>query len=365
VVAGPDFLDNGAIRVEVEPNTGDIRRLASAGAGASRKSQIVGAGGGFGAYLYVAGRDPSKAERAGRPTIEQVSTGPLVATLRITSAAPGTERLVRTVTLVAGSDRIDVETALLKTSVRTKESAHVAFPLDLPGATIRVDQGEALVAIEADQLPGACKDFIGAPGALDVSNDKAGVAIASADAPIFELGAITDERSEAGLPRMWRTVAAPGTTIYAYLLNNYWHTNYKADQAGPLVFRFTIQPHGRFDAAGLRRFGAEVEQPLVAWPSAPGVPLPRPAFAFDSPSIVVSSLRPEGAGSSLIVRLYNASWTEAVARLGDESVRLPPFGTRTIRVPSAVEPSNDGAFTAEPKVRDGRCTAPSKTSGSP
>ena len=335
VASGPDFLDNGTIRVEIDPTTGDIHRIVSAGVGHPGGTEFVGPGGNFGAYLYVPGRDPSKAERAGRPTIEQVSTGPLVATLRITSAAPGTERLVRTVALAAGSDRVELQALLQKTMVRTKESAHLAFPLDIPGGTIRVDQGEALVAIEADQLPGSCKDFIGAQGAIDVSNDRAGVSIASADAPLFELGALTDERSENSLPRTWRSAVAPGTTLYAYLLNNYWHTNYKADQAGPLAFSFTIRPHGGFDAPSLRRFSAEVEQPLVAAPVAPDGVLPLPRLVLDSASIVVSSLRPDAEGHGLIFRLYNASAAEATGRLSGAPVRLLPFGTRTIYVPFA------------------------------
>ncbi len=332
VAAGLTFLDNGTVRVEIDPATGDIRRLVSTGAGGPGTRNLVGPGGGLGAYLYVPGRDPSKAERPGRPTIELVDAGPLVATLRVAGAAPGTERLVRTVTLAAGSDRVELQALIEKTAVRTKESAHLAFPLDLPGGTIRVDQGEALVAIEADQLPGSCKDFIGVTSAIDVSSGVAGVSIASADAPLFEPGAITDERTANSMPRTWREAVAPGTTVYAYLLNNYWHTNYKADQAGPLEFSFSIRPHGAFDAAGLRRFGAEIEQPLVAAPVAAAAAAP-PPFAFDSASIVVSSVRPDSAGDGLIVRLYNASSAEATGRLDGSPVRLPPFGTRTIRVP--------------------------------
>jgi hypothetical protein len=54
-----------------------------------------------------------------------------------------------------------------------------------------------------------------------------------------------------------------GTTVHAYLLNNYWHTNYKADQQGPLRFRFILRPHGA-EPPGRSRLSRDLEQPLAA-----------------------------------------------------------------------------------------------------
>mgnify|MGYP000741737662 CR=1 FL=1 len=47
----------------------------------------------------------------------------------------------------------------------------------------------------------------------------------------------------------WMTRALPGTELVAYAMNNYWHTNFKADQPGHVSFRVTLLPHGAFDAA--------------------------------------------------------------------------------------------------------------------
>ena len=108
------------------------------------------------------------------------------------------------------------------------------------------------------------------------------MAIASLDAPLFEIGALTDERSVNGRPRAWRKQVAPGSDVFAYLLNNYWHTNYKADQAGPMTFRFHVRPHGAFDAG--RRSGASgaaSEQPLLVMPAALDAPLPALPFSLE------------------------------------------------------------------------------------
>ena len=351
VVLSGTSLDNGRVRVDVDPATGDIRSLTSA---ALPGRQFVRDGAGLNAYLYVAGRDPAKAARSGAPTIRAIASGPLVATVEITSDAPGASRLVRRVSLAAGADGVDIETTIDKTLVREKESAHLAFPLNVAGGVVRADLGEAVVTFERDQLPGSCKDFVGVTSAIDVSNDRAGVTIASLDAPLFEIGALTDERSVNGRPRAWRKQVAPGSDVFAYLLNNYWHTNYKADQAGQVTFRFHVKPHGPFDPADLRRVGAGSEQPLLALPSAADTPLPRLPFRFESAATVVSSMKPTDDGSAFLVRLYNPSAASADGRLvstgttplrvaeSDETGRpgkpvgetltLPPFGTLVLRV---------------------------------
>ena len=241
-------LDNGLVRLVVDPATGDIRSLQAASApGADFASGPLG----LHAYRYVPGFDPAAAVGPGRAHVVVEEAGPLVATLRIESDAPGAKRLVRRVTVIAGDDRVWLETVVDKSKVREKESAHVAFPFNIASPVVRVDEGEAVVIFGKDQLPGSCFDFIGVHSAVDVSGDRTGIALATLDAPLVEVGALTDERRAEGQPRTWRNKPAPGAAVFAYLLNNYWHTNYKADQDGELRFRFVLQPHGVFDSAAL------------------------------------------------------------------------------------------------------------------
>ncbi len=53
--------------------------------------------------------------------------------------------------------------------------------------------------------------------------------------------------------------------IFAYVLNNYWHTNYRAEQGGPLVFRFSITSNrGGFSKPDALARGWEMFCPTVA-----------------------------------------------------------------------------------------------------
>lgn len=267
--------------------------------------------------------------------------------------------MVRRVTLVSGSPVVELETVVFKNQVRAKESAHLAFPFNVTNPTIRADEGGAIVVPERNQLPGSCRDFIGVHSAVDVSGSGYGVALASLDAPLVELGAMTDETQDPkARVRGWRTKTAAGSTVYAYLLNNYWHTNYKADQEGPLSFRFAVRPHGAdADDVALRRFGAEQEQPLIAYVVDADAKPARAPFLVEGGGVMVSSIRAEAtsdgktATGARLVRLYNASSRPATARLSSRGgapvraeyaqdsrtlpnagVTLPPFGTILLRV---------------------------------
>lgn len=58
-----------------------------------------------------------------------------------------------------------------------------------------------------------------------VSNRDYGVTWSAGNAPLIEIGAITAEQP-------WMKTIEPSSSFYSYVMNNYWHTNYKADQEG-------------------------------------------------------------------------------------------------------------------------------------
>jgi hypothetical protein len=245
-----------------------------------------------------------------------------------------------------------MEIEIDKIAVRDKESAHVAFPLNVPEGAIRVDLGEALVEPERNQLPGSCRDFIGAHSVVDISNRESGVSIASLDAPLLELGAITDERQNDRGTRNWRERTAAGTTVYAYLLNNYWHTNYKAYQQGPLTYRFVLWPHGAFDPVAVRRFSDEQDQPLLVFPVDPAEPELRAPFTLAGDPVTLSALRVADDGAALAARIFNPSSKTATVTVrpsaqgarvslvtsqgmqaaADGRLAVPALGTRTVRI---------------------------------
>jgi alpha-mannosidase len=98
-------------------------------------------------------------------------------------------------------------------------------------------------------------------------------------------------------------------------MNNYWHTNYKADQEGLVVFRYSVQPHEAFRPDVAARFGVERRQPLIAVLADPTKPPVKSLLQVSSSSVLVSSLKAIEGGKALLLYLYNPMSS-------DQSVRL-------------------------------------------
>jgi hypothetical protein len=347
VTARQSRLANGRVAIVVDGDTGGIRSLKHR----SIPSDLVDpdADHGLNEYLYVAGRSPDDPQRSGPVRIEVVENGPIVASLRIESEAPGCYGLSRELRLIAGADHVEIINRINKQRVLAQEGVHFAFPLQVPQGEVRFDIAWGIVRSGQDQLPGACKNHLTAQRWVDVSNRDFGLTLATIDAPLVEVGAIRADPLAVG----WIEELEPSATLYSYVMNNYWETNFLAGQEGLVSFRYALLPHGPFDAAAAHRFGTESSQPLIVVPMREGMSPPVAPLRMDPGSVVVTSLRPSEDGEALMIRLFNPSerpqqavlrWPRAApaavwisspfedrARSLTGSLTLPPWGIATLR----------------------------------
>ena len=295
-------LNNGRIALTVDEKTGAIKSLKWK----KLKADLVNRKNGFGLndYFYVAGRNPKEPQRNGPVKISVKERGPVVASLLIESDAPGCHKLSREVRLVAGMDRVDIINIIDKQKIYKQEAVHLAFPFNVPKGMMRMDTPWAVVRPEIDQLPGACKNYFTVQRWVDVSNKDYGVTWATVDAPLVEVGAITnDPRGGVG----WIKKIEPSTTLYSYVMNNYWETNYKAGQEGPTTFRYSIMPHRRFDSGKASKFAIERSQPLIAVPVDSEAPIQRSILSVEPTGVIVTAFKPSEDGKAWVVRLFNTT----------------------------------------------------------
>jgi alpha-mannosidase len=346
-------VGNGKISAGIGPDTGAVTSLRWAD-GPARELVDRDLAPGLGHYLYVPGTDPKTARTVSTVKVRPGEKGPLVASLIVESDAPGAKGLVREFRVIAGLSRFEIVLTLDKKKVREKEGVHIAFPFDVAGGTVRVDVGSGSVRPEADQIPGACRDFFCARDSVDISNNDFGVTWTPLDAPLGEIGTITDETPGDGERRSWLKSLDPSTLLFSYAMNNYWHTNYRADQEGPVTLRYAVEPHRGADPATAKKLGAEAMTPLVPMRADAAAPVPRFPLAVEPGSFVATSLRPSADGKAWILRLLNASDRPEELRLSGEafdrgrvflsdlgegelipvagSVNAPGFGILTLRV---------------------------------
>ncbi|HLV86849.1 MAG TPA: glycoside hydrolase family 38 C-terminal domain-containing protein [Candidatus Sulfotelmatobacter sp.] len=290
-------LENVFITLSINPQTGAVESLKWKGSGAD---VVDHSGEGLNQYLYVPGTDPAKAQALSNVRVKVKEQGPLVASLLVEADAPGTKSYSSEVRLAAGIDRVDLITNFDKKAVREKEGVHIAFPFAVPDGQLRYDVADAFVRPEVDQLAGACKNFFSVQSWVDVSNENYGVTWATANAPLIESGSITAEQP-------WMKLISPSTHFYSYVMNNYWHTNYKADQVGPITFTYSVAPHAAFSSVAAAKFGMERRQPLIVVSASSEARSFKSLLQLSTPDVLVSSLKPMADGDGLLAYLYNPS----------------------------------------------------------
>jgi alpha-mannosidase len=311
---GGSTLSNANVSVKIDEKTGAIASLRTAGSDVDwvdAKEAVA-----LNDYRYMLGSDAAGAKGNGPVKITVVESGPLVAAVRIESDAPGCNTLIREVRVVDGLERVDITNTVDKKAVREKEGVHFGFAFNVPDGVMRMDIPWAVMRPEVDQLPGSCKNWFTVQRWVDISNAKCGVTWATVDAPLVEVGAMTaDKIGSQTNPAAWISRLEPSQTLYSWVMNNHWHTNYKADQEGITRFQYSIQTHGAFDSAAAERFGIERSQPLhVRW-ATKSTPVPKPLLRVEPPEVLVTSLRPSRDGKAIMVRLFNASDRRAAATL--------------------------------------------------
>lgn len=350
--ASTDSLSNGLVAVALDAQSGAIKSLKAKSIAAELSDDSTGLG--LNAYRYVAGRTPDNPLPNGEVALRVVESGPLVASVVVESAAPGCRKLSRQLRLVAGMDHIDMLNVVDKEKIRTPEGVHFGFALRVPGGVMRMDTPLAVVRPEEDQMEGACKNYFTVSRWLDVSNDQYGATWATIDAPLVEVGGIRVDVPKPFEPSGWLEHIEPSQTFYSYVMNNYWETNYKADQEGPTRFRYALRPHvGGYEPLAAARFGVERSQPLVAVPVAAYAPAPGEPRLRISGEAIVTAIKPSRDGKAIMVRLFGAKGAPCKARLewadpkparvcasgftekpgasiGDE-VEVPAYGLVTIR----------------------------------
>ncbi len=266
-------------------------------------------------YVYALGSGLDHLQYAGTPAITVEESGPLVASLLVTGNAPGANSFRREIKIYRNFPRIDIVDDLDKTDVREVEAGHLAFPFQLPGGQVRLDSQFAVTRPELDQIPGANKNWFPGHRWADISNPQYGITLATLDAPLMEVGGITATlpRTQSD-PNAFLTHIAPTQTLYSWIFNNHWETNYKASQHGRLIYRYSLQTHGAYTALAASRFGIERSQPLVAVP-ARGQVSSTPRMTISPDNLLLTAFQVSNDGKAWIARFFNPSDAPITASL--------------------------------------------------
>lgn len=311
-------LRTSLLTVVVDERSGAIKSLRLAGVEQDFRDPAAPVG--LNEFRYVLGTDTNHATGNGAVKISVLESGPLVASLRVESDAPGCNKLVRDIRVVEGRDWVEVINQVDRKTVRQKDSVHFGYGFNVPGGTVRMETPWAVVRPDMDQTPGANRNWYTVQRWVDISNPDLGVTWAPIDAPLMQIGGMTANLLGSVSFSEWMTNAFDSQTIYSWAQNNHWHTNYKIDQLGLMVFRYIVRPHrGGYSAADAARFGMETTRPLLPV-RGKGKEIAS-LFTVSSPDVLVETVGVSEDKKALIVRLFGVSGKPVTTKMNWSGVK--------------------------------------------
>jgi len=169
----------------------------------------------------------------------RLQDGEVFAAARLEYGVAGCSLFVVELTAYTDLPRVDVAVRMHKDSTWAPENIYLSLPFGAggPGGQLWLGKAGAAVRPRIDQVPGTLTDFYTLQEGFAVTAEDHGVAVATPDSPIFQLGPLEHgERLLAGDRKLADDPARP----YAWLLSNYWETNFAAELGGFYEFRYSI-----------------------------------------------------------------------------------------------------------------------------
>jgi hypothetical protein len=203
--------------------------------------------------------------------------------------------------------RIDLACSITKKSITDPESFYIAFPFSVENGTHFTEVAGGIIRTGTDQIPGSSNDWYTVQNFTSVRNDQIQVVIGSGEMPLMQFGAINTGRYQAG--------ALPQTThIYSWPMNNYWVTNFNADQRGGHSWSYYLTSSDDNSDTFATRFGWGARVPVLTRiiPGAgQGDERWKGSFIEEWPSnIILVNARPDTEGESFIIQLRETGGKE-------------------------------------------------------
>jgi hypothetical protein len=225
----------------------------------------------FDQYVYVSGGDQLPNRLLQYSTVAPVpelvvhaaSGGRLIAVTKLAfgtlvqteSSSMNTPRIETSIVLFDVQKKIEFINRVHKDKVYTKEGVYFAFPLAMEHPQFRYEIQNGFVDPSRDQLPGAGKEWFSVQHWVATEQGGVTAALVPVDASLVALGDIV----RGTWPEEFGQ--RPGT-IFSYVMNNYWDTNYAAAQGGDFTFRYVLTSGNNLEPAYLSRLGGEEMSPL-------------------------------------------------------------------------------------------------------
>ncbi len=144
--------------------------------------------------------------------------------------------------------RVEIVCSIIKKSITEPESFYIAFPFRLEGGKHFTEVQGGIIETGKDQIKGSSNDWYTVQDFTSVRNSEAQVVMGCSEMPLMQFGAINTGRYQAGaMPQ--------GTHVFSWPMNNYWVTNFNADQRGGHTWTYYLTTSNDISDNFSSRFG--------------------------------------------------------------------------------------------------------------
>ena len=335
------LMENAFYRLEIDRQTGAVRSLTDKEI--SRELVDASASWQLGQFIYertddreefnrpsFKSKDPFRRTSLRKVQLVEAADGPVWKSLKIKAEAdgciePGGVQLE--IRLFNTEKRIEFHYDIRKAPSRAPESVYVSFPFNAPSARVYYEAQGGTASPGEGQLPGSASDWQTVQSYVAVRNDSEQIILGCTQVPLVQLG-------EINLGKWQRVTHVDKPHIYSWVMNNYWFTNFRAEQEGEFRWVYSLTSGKDASNTYAAHFGHESYVPLVARVLTAGTSrAARYALSIlqiSAPNLVLISARPARDGDGIILHLREVDGRPAVAEF--------PAGASVIEVNVLEEP---------------------------
>jgi hypothetical protein len=322
-VQAASTLESRYYKVILDPSTGAVKSIYDKEQG----RELVNSSSPyrFGQYLYVTGGDkePNSLLRYSpilpnaELTVHPAQGGRLVSVRRtpwgeratLESGALQTPKILTVIEVFDNEKKIEFSEEVQRTATLAKEAAYFAFPFAADQPRFRYEIQNGVVDPAKDLYPGAGHEWYSVQHWVSVE-DSAGRTgtVMPLDAPLVTLGDINRG--------LWPDTFQPKSgDVFSYIMNNYWFTNYRAEQGGTFHFRYVVTSAGTYDPVATSRQGWDEAtsllvnqvrtQDVAQGKASTNERQEKSLLTINDPAVLVQTWKPAEDGNGTILRLLD------------------------------------------------------------
>ena len=215
--------------------------------------------------------------------------------------------------------KIEVSYWLRKKAVTDPEAIYISFPYQVEEGKIHLDVPGGNIEAGVEQIPGSSNDWYTVQNFATARNAESQVVMGSQEIPLMQFGAINTGRYQAG--------AVPqSTNMYSWPMNNYWVTNFNADQMGALEWSYfiTSSADNSLDYATKFAWGNRIPFLTRVLPAGNGASRLQPAsiLKIEPENVLLVNMKPVEGENAVLMQLREIGGKPAQFAVSSDKVNI-------------------------------------------